>query len=97
MRCARSGEAQWANEFLNLSGQGMFDRSTPDGYQENDEESMDSNAMLQRWKFAKRLDGALLELVPQEARSGDKAVEDGAAGGHGWSDRLVRCHPSCRA
>lgn len=53
-----------SNEFLNLSGQGMFDRSTPDGYQENDEESMDSNAMLQRWKFSRRLENRLFELSP---------------------------------
>lgn len=78
-RTCRSDDAQAVNEFLNLSGQGMFDRSTPDGYQENDEESMDSNAMLQRWKFSRRLETRLFELVPADLRSGDKPIEDASA------------------
>lgn len=78
-RTCRSDDAQAVNEFLNLSGQGMFDRSTPDGYQENDEESMDSNAMLQRWKFSRRLENRLYELVPTDLRSGDRPIEDASA------------------
>lgn len=75
-RCARSMDAQAVNDYLNLSGHGMFDRSTPDGYQESDAESMDSNAMLQRWKLARRLEAALVGLVPASARSGDKPLTD---------------------
>lgn len=69
-RCARSGDAPGVHEHLNLSGHGMFDRSTPDGYQENDDEVMDSNAMLQRWKFARRLERPLADLLPGEMRRG---------------------------
>ncbi|MCC6322543.1 MAG: DUF1800 family protein [Phycisphaerales bacterium] len=75
-RCARSADANLVHEYLNLSGHGMFDRSTPDGYQENDDEVMDSNAMLQRWKLAKRLERPLSELLPAEFRSGDKPLTD---------------------
>lgn len=75
-RCAGSMDAQAVNDYLNLSGHGMFDRSTPDGYQEDDAESMDSNAMLQRWKFARRLEPALIDLVPGTLRSGNKPLSD---------------------
>jgi uncharacterized protein (DUF1800 family) len=78
-RCAGSNDAQGVHEYLNLSGQGMFDRSTPDGYQENDSESMDSNAMLQRWKFARRLENTLIELIPSTMRTGDKPIADDEA------------------
>jgi|GEM_PF-667088 len=75
-RSARAADANTIHDYLNLSGHGMFDRSTPDGYQESDDEVMDSNAMLQRWKFAKRLEQPLLEMVPAELRSGDKPIAD---------------------
>ena len=32
---------------------GMFDRATPDGYPEDNGYSVNSNALLQRWRFAK--------------------------------------------
>lgn len=75
-RAAGSNDANAVHDFLNLSGQGMFDRSTPDGYPESDAEVTDSNAMLQRWKFAKRLEGSLFELVPSSRRYGDKPIGD---------------------
>lgn len=78
-RAAGSSDANAVHDFLNLSGQGMFDRSTPDGYPESDAEVTDSNAMLQRWKFARRLEGALFELVPAARRYGDKPISDAEA------------------
>lgn len=75
-RCSGSMDAQAVHEYLNLSGHAMFDRSTPDGYQENDAESMDSNAMLQRWKFARRLEPALVDLLPTSLRAGDKPLTE---------------------
>lgn len=78
-RAVGSGDAQAVHDYLNLSGRGMFDRSTPDGYQEDDAEAMDSNAVLQRWRFAKRLESALLDLLPPSARAGDKPIDDAEA------------------
>ncbi|MFN7022209.1 MAG: DUF1800 family protein, partial [Phycisphaerales bacterium] len=75
-RCVRSTDAGAVHEFLNLSGHGMFDRSTPDGYQEGDDEVIDSNAMLQRWKFARRLERPLIELLPAELRTGSTPLTD---------------------
>lgn len=52
--------------FLKQSGQGLFDRPTPDGYKEGDREYAGSNALLQRWQFARRLDARLSSLLPPE-------------------------------
>ena len=37
--------------FLKLSGMGLFDRATPDGYPQSDASYADSNALLQRWRW----------------------------------------------
>jgi hypothetical protein len=37
---------------------------------------MDSNAMLQRWKYARRLEQPLFELLPADVRTGDKPFTD---------------------
>ncbi len=50
--------------FFRRSGMGLFDRVTPDGYPEFDAAYADSNAMLQRWRFAQSLSGDLARLVP---------------------------------
>jgi len=75
-RCLGYTDANPIHEYLNLTGHGMFDRSTPDGYPEVDSEQMDSNAMLQRWKLARRLESPLFELVPAARRYGDKPISD---------------------
>ena len=54
--------------FLKMSGMGMFDRVTPDGYPEASADYIDSNALLQRWHFMEaNLDG-LNRLVPNSWR-----------------------------
>lgn len=62
-------------DFLAASGQGMFDRPTPDGYPEADAEGMDSNAMLQRWKLAGKADGVIAGAVPPSLRWNDQPLE----------------------
>jgi len=52
------------NDFLQRSGMGIFDRSMPDGYPEKDEAYADSNAMMQRWRFATQERWSLNRLVP---------------------------------
>ncbi|MBI2923434.1 MAG: DUF1800 family protein [Planctomycetes bacterium] len=46
------------------SGAGLYDRATPDGYQEEDTAWTSTNAMLQRWKFARDCEWALAAVVP---------------------------------
>ncbi len=74
-RLARTagGGSGWMNpqeigNFLDSSGRGLFERATPDGYPELDTESMDSNAILQRWKLASKCDYALADGLPPNIR-----------------------------
>ncbi len=55
-------------DFLQRCASGVFDRSTPDGYPELDAEYADSNAMLQRWRYARDAVWALASLVPDRWR-----------------------------
>ena len=43
----------------------LFDRATPDGYPNEDAPYADSNAMLQRWQFARSMEWTLWRLLPQ--------------------------------
>jgi uncharacterized protein (DUF1800 family) len=70
-RLART--AGWMNPqeigaFLDSSGQGLFERPTPDGFPELDTEAMDSNAILQRWKLAGKADSAFADALPPVIR-----------------------------
>jgi uncharacterized protein (DUF1800 family) len=70
LRIARaSGSPQIAgavNNYLGRSGMGVFDRSTPDGYPEEDEAWADTNGMLQRWNLGREIPWAFQKLVPQQ-------------------------------
>ena len=74
-RMARSVNPAPVNDLLTASGMGMFDRATPDGYPEDDGYSANSNALLQRWRFAKTMETAFLDagLVPPSLRPADTA------------------------
>ena len=50
-RVSRHINANQASDFLGRTGQGLFDRATPDGYPEFDSDYTDSNAMIQRWQL----------------------------------------------
>ncbi len=52
------------NTLLQRCGVGLFDRDTPDGYPEEDMAYVDSNMMVQRWRFAQDIDWALANLWP---------------------------------
>jgi len=74
VRLARiTGEtnAHAVGEFMQSSGRGLFERATPDGYPEPDADSMSSNAMLQRWKLARKAEWQLASFVPGELRHVD--------------------------
>ena len=61
---SKSAKPADIEHFLKLSGMGLFDRVTPDGYPEQDTAYADSNALLQRWRFAQNLSGLIDQLVP---------------------------------
>jgi len=63
-------------EFLNRSGAGLFDRSTPDGYPEEDAAYTDSNALVQRWRLAKEANWSLSSVVPGVWNWGSPTISD---------------------
>jgi uncharacterized protein (DUF1800 family) len=65
---SKSAKPQDIERFLKLSGMGLFDRATPDGYPEQDAAYADSNSLLQRWRFAQNLGGLIGNLVPSSWR-----------------------------
>ena len=72
--------APWdVGDAMGASGQGLFDRPTPDGYPEADSEAMDSNTLLQRWRLASRADNAIADLVPNAMRWTDRPIGDAEA------------------
>jgi uncharacterized protein (DUF1800 family) len=66
-------------DFLKRSSANLFDRETPDGYPEEPDHYANSNAMLQRWRFAKELEESLLRLVPQPWKKPDLEFTDAIA------------------
>jgi hypothetical protein len=76
-------DAARAERFLQTSGQGLFDRATPDGYPEEGAAYVDTNALLQRWKLARDATGPLIALVPPAWRA------PGADGDPAWAQSVV--------
>ncbi|MBJ7425203.1 MAG: DUF1800 family protein, partial [Akkermansiaceae bacterium] len=48
------------------SGRNLFDRASPDGYPETNEEYADSNYQLQKWSFCKELEQSFANALPQD-------------------------------
>ena len=61
-------KADQIGRFMKMSGMGLFDRVTPDGYPQNSASYIDSNALLQRWHFMEGNLDALNRLVPNPWR-----------------------------
>jgi uncharacterized protein (DUF1800 family) len=55
-------------DFLQRSGMGLYDHAMPNGYPEEDQAYADSNALMQRWRFAKQAKWTLNRLVPDPWR-----------------------------
>ena len=83
-RAAENAASHWAvHNYLNRAGQGCFDRSTPDGYPEDDTAWTGTNAVLQRWTLPRDMPWAVHGFVPNPLRKG-------AAGDVGaWRQRVV--------
>ncbi|MBC7771190.1 MAG: DUF1800 family protein [Pyrinomonadaceae bacterium] len=74
-------------DYLQRSGVGLFDRSTPDGYPEEDAAYTDSNALLQRWRLAQDNIWQLSETLPPAIRYGEFPKD--AASAATWSQTVI--------
>ncbi len=72
-RMAHSINPAPVSDLISSSGMGMFDRATPDGYPEDNGYNVNSNALLQRWRFAKAIQNDFLNagLIPNSLRPAD--------------------------
>ena len=57
------------------SGRNLFDRASPDGYPEANEEYADSNYQLQKWSYCKELEQSFANGLPQDWFAADKMNE----------------------
>jgi hypothetical protein len=73
--------------FLDRSGTGLYDRATPDGYPEEDEAYADSNALLQRWRFAQELENRIFQLLPRAWRNPREGESEEA-----YLTRVIDCY-----
>ena len=75
-RLARSENALLVSRFISQSGMGMFDRATPDGYPADDGYSVNTNALLQRWRFSLGIQNDFLHagLIPNSLRPAGTAT-----------------------
>ena len=94
-RVAGVDESSKPSNYLRSAGFGLFDRETPDGYPQDDASYADSNAMLQRWKYAQSLDLDLTKLIPvplREPPTVDEKAKDSPeakAAVSAWHGRVV--------
>ena len=75
--------------YLTGAGFQLFDRETPDGYPDEDAAYADSNAMLQRWRYASRAANRAAASLPHPLRrpSGDTLSDPAARAA--WRQRVV--------
>lgn len=57
------------------SGRNLFDRASPDGYPETNEDYADSNYQLQKWSYCKELEQNFANPLPQDWFVADKMKE----------------------
>ncbi|MEM7576660.1 MAG: DUF1800 family protein [Planctomycetota bacterium] len=63
-RLAGTAKAYSITQYTDQAGFGLFDRDTPDGYPEEDAAYADTNATLQRWRYAGEVSGDLVQRLP---------------------------------
>lgn len=78
LRIVESRDVDALQELLNRSGRGLFDCETPNGYPENNGAFADSNSLLQKWNFARRIEEALGRAIPSTLWAGDALTKPGA-------------------
>jgi len=68
-RAVKLNDVWHVSDFLRRSGMGLFDHASPDGYPQEDTNYVSSNALMQRWKFAQKIEWPLLTLIPKAWRN----------------------------
>jgi uncharacterized protein (DUF1800 family) len=63
-RTSQSVNTHAVHQVAQRCGRGLFDRASPDGYPEADNNYADSNSLLQKWLLAKQLEYALARALP---------------------------------
>ncbi len=86
-RAADGAPEYQLERYLRLSGFGLFDRDTPDGYPEEDPAYADTNAMLQRWRYAHEIRGSLARVLPHNLRQPPGKADDAAM--QAWRQQVV--------
>ena len=76
-RMARATNPGPVNDLISGSGMAMFDRATPDGYPEDNGYNVNSNALLQRWRFAKALQNDFIGSRPHSRIRGAPSIRGG--------------------
>ncbi len=82
-------EPSWSHSlqgYLSRSGQGLFERVTPDGYPLDDLSYADSNGMLQRWRLADEAQWSLFN-TGSRTLTWDKPVDPVT-----WKQKVVDCY-----
>lgn len=59
------------------SGRNLFDRASPDGYPETNQDYADSNYQLQKWIYCKELEQAFASALPHHWFEGEKIKDAG--------------------
>lgn len=84
LRAGRFHEGWIVGECLSNTATQLFDRSTPDGYPEESDEYANSNTMLQKWRFVKKAEWALIDQIPWEWRNVPKSGDL-----HEWKQKVI--------
>jgi uncharacterized protein (DUF1800 family) len=86
-RLAGSHDAGRVVRYTDQAGFGFFDRDTPDGYPEEDDAYADTNATLQRWRYAGDISHRLIPRLPHAVADPPDFPDDHAR--VDWQDALI--------
>lgn len=63
-------------DLADRSGRNLFDRASPDGFPEGNDEYADSNYQLQKWRFCKQIEWQLRNGIPGSAFHPDALADE---------------------
>ncbi|MEM6551755.1 MAG: DUF1800 family protein [Planctomycetota bacterium] len=88
-RTAQTNDPHAVDRYLNAAGNRLFDRETPDGYPDTDTDYADSNAFIQRWKFAHNLRYHLTNTIHAHLRDAPQNAKPGSPEYEAWANRII--------
>ena len=74
-RAAGTAHPWSAIDLADRSGRNLFDRASPDGFPESNEEYSDSNYQLQKWRFCQQIEWQLRGGIPGSAFAEDALAD----------------------